>query len=129
MEKSRSMPEYSSSFSGRFGGYEEAGGGGGGKAYSFNGPSGKSREDGFASSSDPELKRKRRVASYNLFTVEGKLKSSVRSSWLGPLMGWARSSWTWSKKGISFAFKSISLRFRNSGVVLEIISLAARTQG
>ncbi|CAL9045811.1 unnamed protein product [Musa banksii] len=47
-------------------------------SYSFNGPSGK--DDGFASSSDPELKRKRRVASYNSFAMERKLKSSVRNS-------------------------------------------------
>lgn len=74
MEKSRSMPQYTSSFSGRFGCED----GSNINGYSFNGPNGK--QDGFTSSSDPELKRKRRVASYNLFTMEGKLKSSVRSS-------------------------------------------------
>ncbi|KAH7671944.1 hypothetical protein IHE45_09G021700 [Dioscorea alata] len=68
MEKSRSFPKYSSSYSGRFG-YEEHA-----KSYSFNGPSGK--HEGFASSGDPELKRKRRIASYNMFAMEGKLKSS-----------------------------------------------------
>ena len=74
MEKSRSFPEYSylSSYSGEFG-YE-----GRSNSYSFNGPSGK--RDGFPSSTDPELKRKRRVASYNVFTMEAKLKSSVRNS-------------------------------------------------
>ncbi|KAL2635533.1 hypothetical protein R1flu_007012 [Riccia fluitans] len=29
--------------------------------------------------SDPEVKRKKRVASYKVFTVEGKVKASVRS--------------------------------------------------
>ncbi|KAK8951952.1 hypothetical protein KSP39_PZI003746 [Platanthera zijinensis] len=42
-------------------------------SYSFNGPKSGPMDD-------PELKRKRRVASYNVFTMEGKLKSSVRSS-------------------------------------------------
>ncbi|KAG1363186.1 hypothetical protein COCNU_11G000130 [Cocos nucifera] len=74
MEENRSFPEYSysSSYSGVFG-YE-----GRSNSYSFNGPSGK--RDGFASSSDPELKRKRRVAAYNVFTMEAKLKSSVKNS-------------------------------------------------
>lgn len=40
------------------------------KSYSFNGPTTK----------DPEMKRKRRVAAYNVFTMEEKLKSSVRNS-------------------------------------------------
>lgn len=40
------------------------------KSYNFNGPS---------ASSDPELKRKKRVASYNVLTMEGKLKSSFKS--------------------------------------------------
>jgi hypothetical protein len=30
---------------------------------------------------DPEMKRKKRVASYKVFTVEGQMKSSVRNSW------------------------------------------------
>lgn len=59
-----SVPEYSSSYYSF--GYEDQN-----RSYNFNGPS---------SSSDPELKRKRRVASYNVLTMEGKLKSSVRSS-------------------------------------------------
>ncbi|XXG56178.1 hypothetical protein AAC387_Pa03g3662 [Persea americana] len=70
MEKSRSFPEYSSSYSG--GGFrcmDERS-----NSYSFNGPTSK------GTSSDPEMKRKKRVASYNLFTVEGKVKSSVRGS-------------------------------------------------
>ncbi|XP_017699917.1 uncharacterized protein LOC108511535 [Phoenix dactylifera] len=83
MEKSRSIPEYSysSSNSGGFG-YE-----GRCNSYSFNGPSGKS--DCFAGSSDPELKRKRRVAAYNVFTTEAKLKSSVRNSFK-----WIKSKFT-----------------------------------
>lgn len=70
MEKSRSFPEYSSSYSG--GGFrcmDDRS-----NSYSFNGPTNK------VTSSDPEMKRKKRVASYNLFTVEGKVKSSVRGS-------------------------------------------------
>ncbi|KAK1553754.1 hypothetical protein Q3G72_003134 [Acer saccharum] len=68
MEKSRSFPEYSSSFSDEFGS----------NSYSFNGPCNKG--NGFATSNDPELKRKKRIASYNVFTMEGKVKSSVRNS-------------------------------------------------
>ncbi|KAL2894420.1 Chorismate synthase [Bienertia sinuspersici] len=49
------------------------------KAYNFNGPTSKS-STGFSTNNDPESKRKRRVASYNMFTVEGKLKSSMKSS-------------------------------------------------
>ncbi|URE09040.1 hypothetical protein MUK42_03979 [Musa troglodytarum] len=73
MEKCRSFPEISSSSRGGFG-YENRS-----NSYSFNGPDGKGAR--FASSSgDPELKRKRRVASYNSFTMERKLRSSVRNS-------------------------------------------------
>ncbi|KAK4751943.1 hypothetical protein SAY87_020741 [Trapa incisa] len=45
-------------------------------SYIFNGP----KTRGFASSSSPKVKRKRRVAAYNVLTVEGKLKSSMMSS-------------------------------------------------
>ncbi|OVA01445.1 Protein of unknown function DUF3511 [Macleaya cordata] len=72
MEKSRSFPEYYSS-SNTSGEFEDRP-----NTYSFNGPSIKG--DGFATSSDPELKRKKRVASYNVFTMEGKVKSTVRNS-------------------------------------------------
>lgn len=72
MEKSKSYLEYSTSFSGEFG-FQD-----GSNSYSFNGPHHKG--DGFATSNDPELKRKKRIASYNVFTMEGKLKSSVRNS-------------------------------------------------
>ncbi|EHA8591167.1 hypothetical protein COCNU_scaffold035591G000010 [Cocos nucifera] len=90
MEKSRSFPEYSysSSYSGGGFGYE-----GRSNSYSFNGPNGK--DDGFASSSDPELKRKRRVAAYNVFTTEAKLKSSVRNSFK-----WIKTKFTNIRYGI-----------------------------
>ncbi|PHU16910.1 hypothetical protein BC332_12605 [Capsicum chinense] len=44
------------------------------KSYSFNGKSGENRE----------VKRKKRVASYNMYSMEGKLKTSLRNSfkWL-----------------------------------------------
>ncbi|KAH0460954.1 uncharacterized protein LOC110092160 [Dendrobium catenatum] len=67
MEKSRSFP--SAGYSTNFGYDDEPEKN---NSYSFNGPR--------SGPSDPELKRKRRVASYNVFTMEGKLKSSVRSS-------------------------------------------------
>ncbi|KAK6940052.1 Protein of unknown function DUF3511 [Dillenia turbinata] len=75
MEKSRPFPEYSSSNSDSAFGFEDRSS----NAYTFNGPCNKKGE-GFATSTDPELKRKRRIASYNVLTMEGKLKSSVRSS-------------------------------------------------
>ncbi|XP_052202349.1 uncharacterized protein LOC127808058 [Diospyros lotus] len=71
MEKSRSFPEYSSSYSGEFG-FEERS-----SSYTFNGPSIKARQ-GFAASNDPEMKRKKRIATYNMFATEGKVKSSVK---------------------------------------------------
>ncbi|KAJ4701040.1 DUF3511 domain protein [Melia azedarach] len=74
MEKSKSFPEYTSSFSGEFGLEDHHRS----NSYTFNGPN--SKGNGFASSNDPELKRKKRIASYNVFTVENKLKSSVRNS-------------------------------------------------
>ncbi|KAG6624194.1 hypothetical protein CIPAW_16G009100 [Carya illinoinensis] len=64
MEKSRSFPEYSSSYSGEFGFHD----GERAKSYNFNGPCEKG--NGFAASCDPELKRKKRIASYNVFTLE-----------------------------------------------------------
>ncbi|KAL6873825.1 hypothetical protein ACP4OV_013907 [Aristida adscensionis] len=81
MEKCRSVPhEHSSAYDYGWGGgggydYEDVAGGGGGRSYSFNGPS--ARED-------PEAKRRRRVAAYNVFATQGRIKSTVRSSvkWL-----------------------------------------------
>ncbi|XVF39043.1 hypothetical protein PTKIN_Ptkin01aG0003900 [Pterospermum kingtungense] len=71
MEKSKSFPQYLS-FSDEFDLENES------TSYNFNGPC--SQSNGFAASNDPELKRKKRIASYNEFTTEGKLKSSVRNS-------------------------------------------------
>lgn len=72
MEKSRSLPEYSSSYYGEFELDNRA------NAYSFNGPS--SRGQGFTPPCDPEVKRKKRIAAYNMFTTERKLKSAMRES-------------------------------------------------
>lgn len=51
-------------------------------AYNFNGP--KVKVNAFGVQNDAEMKRKKRVASYKVLAVEGKMKSSVRSSfkWL-----------------------------------------------
>lgn len=73
MEKCRSYPQYSSSnYSGEFGNFQEDQS----NAYTFNGPTTK----GFAPSNDPEIKRKKRIAAYNMFTTEGKVKATVRES-------------------------------------------------
>lgn len=69
MEKNRSFPSaYSSAYSrpDQFDLQEHRS-----NSYSFNGPS---------VTNDSELKRKRRVAAYNVFTVERKIQSSVRNS-------------------------------------------------
>lgn len=60
MEKSRSYPHYSS----KFGSDNQT------DPYTFNGPS----------MNEPEMKRKKRIAAYNMFTTEGKLKASMRES-------------------------------------------------
>ncbi|KAI3447155.1 hypothetical protein Pfo_003820 [Paulownia fortunei] len=39
--------------------------------------------------SDPELKRKKRVASYKVYTVEGKVKGSIKKSF-----GWLKERYT-----------------------------------
>lgn len=49
------------------------------KSYSFNGPAG-CNEVGLATSSNPEFKRRKRVATYNMYAMEGKLKSALRNS-------------------------------------------------
>lgn len=51
-------------------------------AYNFNGP--KAKVNAFGVQNDAEMKRKKRVASYKVLAVEGKMKSSVRNSfkWL-----------------------------------------------
>ncbi|XP_019057296.1 PREDICTED: uncharacterized protein LOC109116395 [Tarenaya hassleriana] len=65
MKGSKSYSEYSSNFSAEFG-YQDGSG-----SYSFNGPCGKA---------DPEMKRKKRIASYNLFATEEKIKNSLKNS-------------------------------------------------
>ncbi|KAM1242414.1 hypothetical protein ACFX2G_034767 [Malus domestica] len=72
MEKSMSFPEYSAAYSGEFDFRERS------NLYNFNGPTQKG--SGIAISTDPELQRKKRVASYNVFTMEGKVKTSLRNS-------------------------------------------------
>ncbi|CAL5368126.1 unnamed protein product [Camellia sinensis] len=67
MEKSRSFPDYPCSYTDvrlGLGSLEERS-----KSFNFNGPN-----------DNPEVKRRKRVASYNLYTMEGKLKSSFRNS-------------------------------------------------
>ncbi|KAH9293851.1 hypothetical protein KI387_040937, partial [Taxus chinensis] len=61
MEEPKSIPVSYSSF------------GGSETAYNFNGPKG--NHNGFAQHNDPEMRCKRRVASYKVFAVEGKLNS------------------------------------------------------
>ncbi|KAJ7565379.1 hypothetical protein O6H91_02G058100 [Diphasiastrum complanatum] len=60
-----------------------------GTNFSDSGPPEKSKKKGQSSRSwslhnDPELKRKTRVASYKVFSVEGRVKSSVKRTfrWL-----------------------------------------------
>ncbi|KAG0448196.1 hypothetical protein HPP92_027940 [Vanilla planifolia] len=73
MEKSRSFPSVGYTMGFGDGGDEDGSSAKSKSAsYSFNGPT--------SVRSDPEAKRKRRVASYNSFTMEAKLKSSVRNS-------------------------------------------------
>ncbi|CAN1842364.1 hypothetical protein LINPERHAP1_LOCUS36831 [Linum perenne] len=67
MEKSRSFSGYSEM---RRTGFENKS-----KSYSFNGPKGGEEEE-----NNPEVKRRKRVAQYNLYSKEGKLKASLRNS-------------------------------------------------
>ncbi|CAO2834119.1 unnamed protein product [Amaranthus hypochondriacus] len=71
MEKSRSYPNY-----GKFEENEIKRSSSSSKAYNFNGPNNK----GFSGNGDQDSKRKKRVASYNMFSIEGKLKSSLKNS-------------------------------------------------
>ncbi|KAG2275906.1 hypothetical protein Bca4012_043956 [Brassica carinata] len=66
MKGSKSYTEYSSSFSTDEFGYDQNRS----NSYSFNGP---------CINTDPEIKRKKRVASYNLFATEEKLKSTLKN--------------------------------------------------
>ena len=75
MEKSKSFPgHYSNSYSDILSAFDDRS-----KSYSFNGPSVNNIDD-FANSGNPEVKRRKRVAQYNMYTKEGKLKSSFRNS-------------------------------------------------
>ncbi|PON47812.1 hypothetical protein PanWU01x14_242000 [Parasponia andersonii] len=67
MERSKSIPGHYSSLygDGRFG-FEDRS-----KSYSFNGPSSQAADDEFASSGNPEMKRRKRVAAYNMYAMEG----------------------------------------------------------
>ncbi|GLT63953.1 hypothetical protein SLA2020_364770 [Shorea laevis] len=58
------------------------------KSFSFNGAPGGNR-DALGTSGNPELKRRKRVASYNMYAMEGKLKSSFRNSFK-----WIKSKFT-----------------------------------
>ncbi|OIW20004.1 hypothetical protein TanjilG_31918 [Lupinus angustifolius] len=48
-------------------------------SYNFNGPS-MNGDDFVGTNDNPEVKRRKRVASYNKYTMEAKLKSSFRNS-------------------------------------------------
>lgn len=87
MEKSRSLPEYSSSYAGEFDCEDR------GNSYNFNGP--RARGEGFTPPTDPELKRKKRIAAYNMFTTEGKLKSTMRYSFK-----WIKNKFTDVRYGV-----------------------------
>ncbi|TXG60471.1 hypothetical protein EZV62_015044 [Acer yangbiense] len=63
MEKSKSFSGYSNSYSEVRFGFEDRS-----KSYSFNGPSGQS--DVLDTSGNPEVQRRKRVAAYNLYTME-----------------------------------------------------------
>ncbi|GAA0170676.1 hypothetical protein LIER_41000 [Lithospermum erythrorhizon] len=68
MEKTKPFPYYSSASCAEARVDSEDGA----KSFSFNGP--------LASDNDPEAKRRKRVASYNKYAMEDKLKSSLRNS-------------------------------------------------
>ncbi|KAL4644111.1 hypothetical protein ACB092_02G140200 [Castanea dentata] len=75
MEKSKSFPgHYSKSYSDILSAFDDRS-----KSYSFNGPSVNNIDD-LTNSGNPEVKRRKRVAQYNMYTMEGKLKSSFRNS-------------------------------------------------
>ncbi|KAJ0040801.1 hypothetical protein Pint_27034 [Pistacia integerrima] len=65
---------YSSSYTeARFGFEDRA------KSYSFNAPSG-DNDAVVTTIGNPEMKRRKRVAAYNMYVMEGKFKSSMRNS-------------------------------------------------
>ncbi|KAK6259005.1 hypothetical protein SCA6_013479 [Theobroma cacao] len=51
------------------------------KSYSFNGPVSRSKADVLATSGNPELKRRKRVASYNMYSMEGIIYTINRQDW------------------------------------------------
>ncbi|XP_011025570.1 PREDICTED: uncharacterized protein LOC105126404 isoform X2 [Populus euphratica] len=65
MEKSKSFSGYSNAYSEIRLGFEERS-----RSYSFNGPAGKVDGIELESSGNPELKRRKRVAQYNMYTME-----------------------------------------------------------
>ena len=80
MEKSKSFPEYSSSYTNGFGYNKDQP-----RSYAFNGPI----------ASDGDMKRKKRIAEYNMFTTGTKLKSTVRDSFK-----WIKNKFTDVRYGI-----------------------------
>ncbi|RZC17715.1 hypothetical protein D0Y65_010451 [Glycine soja] len=75
MEKSESFSSYcSSSYHDFRAGLEDQF-----TSYSFNSGPRSSKRDVLATNGNPELKRRKRVASYNMYTMEAKLKTSFRS--------------------------------------------------
>lgn len=79
MEKSRSFPEYSSSYTNGFGSKDRS------RSYAFNGPI----------TTDGEKKRKQRIAEYNMFTTGTKLKSTVKDGFK-----WIKNKFTDIRYGI-----------------------------
>ncbi|KAM1210789.1 hypothetical protein ACFX2J_002597 [Malus domestica] len=112
MEKSKSFPHYTSAYSGEFDFRERS------NSYNFNGPTQKG--SGFATSTDPELQRKKRVASYNVFTMEGKVKTSLRNSFKWIKNSWFRLSWLWKSPA--------KIEDEKKNEKKKVVSLSARLQ-
>ncbi|KAB2635311.1 hypothetical protein D8674_025845 [Pyrus ussuriensis x Pyrus communis] len=72
MEKSKSFSEYTAAYSGGFDFRDRL------NLYNFNGPTQKG--SGFATSTNPKLQRYKRADSYNVFTMEGEIKTSLRNN-------------------------------------------------
>ncbi|KAI9083331.1 hypothetical protein K1719_028260 [Acacia pycnantha] len=87
--KNKSFSEYSCSYS-EFG-YRSSHRS---NSYNFNGPC--LKVSGFCTASkNPETKRKKRIKEYNVFTVEGKLKNSVKNSFK-----WIKNKFTDLRYGV-----------------------------
>ncbi|GER42968.1 hypothetical protein STAS_19791, partial [Striga asiatica] len=85
MEKKKSFPYYySSSYAEARSDFEDRA-----KSYSFNGPR-----------DDPEVRRRKRVAGYNMYAMEAKLKSSLISSfkWIKNSLSKDCNIWQWSSR-------------------------------